>query len=246
MQYDFTKYNKRKNKSETVGTMKLNSLTADKAELLFYGDITSDTWENWTKEDTAPQDVADFLKEIDNYKDLDIRINSGGGSVYGGLAIYSILKRHQGKKTVYIDGLAASIASVIAFAGDEIVMPSYAQLMIHKPWSGLCGNADDLRKEAETLDICQKSITDIYLSNVVDGITEETVTELINAETWLTGEEASKYFNITVDKSTDAVACCSSAYFDKYANTPEKLMKKENADNSAKERLQTQLELLCI
>ena len=166
--------------------------------------------------------------------------------MYGGLAIYSILKRHQGKKTVYIDGLAASIASVIAFAGDEIIMPSYAQLMIHKPWSGLYGNADDLRKEADTLDLCQKSITDVYLTKVVDGIAEETVTELINNETWLTGEEAAKYFNITVDKSADAAACCESAYFDRYTNIPKNLIKKENNEESAKERLQLQLELLCI
>ncbi|WP_330594436.1 Clp protease ClpP, partial [Clostridioides difficile] len=70
---------------------------------------------------------------------MNIYINSGGGSVFAGMAIYNMLKRHEGFKTVYVDGIAASIASVIALAGDRVVIPQNAYFMIHKPWIGLCG-----------------------------------------------------------------------------------------------------------
>ena len=93
--------------------------TATSADLYFYGDIVSDWWGAWQDEDQYPDAVKNFLAEHQG-KDLNIYINSGGGSVFAGIAIYNMLKRHQGKKTVYVDALAGSIASVIAFAGDKI------------------------------------------------------------------------------------------------------------------------------
>src|SRR3712207_1077741 len=119
---------------KNTGKIEIKNQTEDKAELYFYGDIVSETWQSyWFEEDKCPQDVSDFLKELENSKDVDIYINSGGGSVFAGIAIYSMLKRHKGKKIVHVDGLAASIASVIALAGDEVIIPSYANFMIHNP-----------------------------------------------------------------------------------------------------------------
>lgn len=220
-------------KLKDVGKMEIKNQTEEKAELYFYGDIVSSTWQSyWYEEDKCPQDITDFLKELDNSKAIDIFINSGGGSVHGGLAIYNILKRHQGEKTVYIDGIAASIASVIAMAGDKVVIPSNAQFMIHKPLTWCGGNADDFRKTADILDTCQKSIMSIYMDNVQDGISEEKITEMINEETWLTGDEAAEYFKFEVEEKSDVVAC-TSEYFEKYSKTPKNILEvKENIKNN--------------
>ena len=139
------------------------------------------------------------------------------------------MKRHKGKKIVTVDGIAASIASIIALAGDEIIISKSAQFMIHKPWIQCSGNASELRASADVLDKCQKSITAIYMENVLEGISEETITQLINKETWMTGEEASKYFNIKVNDDKEIFAC-ESDYFEKYNNTPSTIMnqKKNN------------------
>ena len=109
----------------------------------------------------APGDVKKFLDQLDGTENINIHINSGGGSVFGGIAIYNMLRRNNAHKTVYVDGLAASIASVIMMAGDEIVMPKNATVMIHKPSASYfftTKNADDLRKDAESLDTCQQTM----------------------------------------------------------------------------------------
>lgn len=218
---------KKTGKLKNVGSIEIKNQTEEKAELYFYGDIVSNSWESyWYEEDKCPQDITDFLKELESSKSIDIFINSGGGSVHGGLAIYNLLKRHQGQKTVYVDGIAASIASVIAMAGDKIIIPSNAQFMIHKPLTWCGGNADDLRKTADILDTCQKSITKIYMENVKEGITEEKITELINNETWFTGDEVAQCFNVEVEEQSDVVAC-SSEYFSKYSKTPSNILNKE-------------------
>ena len=135
----------------------------DNAELYFYGDICSSAWESmWFEEDKAPQDVSDFLHSLDGKKRVDVYINSGGGDVFGGMAIYNILSRYQGETVAHIDGIAASIAGIIPFACDKVVAKSSAQIMLHKPWSFCMGNADDMKKCIESLNACEKSIIDIY------------------------------------------------------------------------------------
>lgn len=101
--------------------------------------------------------------------------------------------------------------------------------MIHKPMAYVGGNADEMRKEADVLDGCQKVILSTYMDHVKDGITEKTINDLINAETWLNGEECQKYFNFDIEENNEAVAAVSE-YFDKYDNLPEKL-KKMTDDN---------------
>lgn len=188
-------------------------------KLYFYGDIVSADGQKWSDADKCPQEVADILAEIPNDAQLDIYINSGGGDVHAGIAIYQQLKRRTGLNVVHVDGLAASIASVIAMAGDDIIIPASAQLMIHRPWSFAFGNSDDMRKTADVLDICQKSIMDIYMTKSLPGVERGTIEEMVNAETWMTGPTAAKYFNVTVDDVAHAAACVSG-YFEKYRNTP--------------------------
>jgi ATP-dependent protease ClpP protease subunit len=206
-----------------------NSTDANNQELYFYGDIVSDEWSKWTDADTCPQDVQDILNQIDEKKPLNIYINSGGGSVFAGLAMYNMLKRNQCQKTVYIDGLAASIASVISMAGDKIVMPSNAFLMIHKAWNCGCGNADDMRKMASDLDKIDEGILNVYADNLKDGVDIKDIKTMVDAETWLTGEDAAKYFNVDVVKPNKAAASISN--LSNYKNVPKELIKIEDKSN---------------
>lgn len=215
----------RNNRYREVGSIEIRNETAETADLCFFGDINSESlgeWQKYYPEDKAPKDVQDFLDQLDGVTKINVHINSGGGSVFGGIAIYNILKRHNAEITVYVEGIAASIASVIAMAGDKIIIPANAQMMIHKPSSITWGNADDMRKEADILDGCQKVILNTYMQHTKEGVTPEQINALIDAETWKNGEEWQKFFDIEVAEKSNAAACASD-YFDRYSNLPEKL-----------------------
>lgn len=216
-----------KGRQKTVGSIEIRNETEITADLYFFGDINSESlgeWQKYYPDDKAPKDVQDFLDQLDGVSKINVHINSGGGSVFGGIAIYNILKRHNAEIVVYVEGIAASIASVIAMAGDKIIIPANAQMMIHKPSSITWGNADDMRKEADILDGCQKVILNTYMQHVKDGVTAEEINALIDAETWKNGEEWQEYFDIEVSEKSQATAC-ESEFFDKYNNLPDKLKK---------------------
>lgn len=219
-------YNKdRDGNTKVCGSMTIKNQTDSSADLFFYGDIVSETWQSeWYEDDMAPGDVKEFLDQLDGTKNINIHINSGGGSVFGGIAIYNMLRRNNAHKTVYVDGLAASIASVIMMAGDEIVMPKNATVMIHKPSASYfftTKNADDLRKDAESLDTCQEAIMQTYMTKA--KVDKEEIEQKVNDETWLTGEEAAELFDIKVEEANDAVACAGSSMFFCYKNVPTSL-----------------------
>ena len=213
------------NRYREVGSIEIRNETETAADLCFFGDINSESlgeWQKYYPEDKAPKDVQDFLDQLGEVSKINVHINSGGGSVFGGIAIYNILKRHNAEITVYVEGLAASIASVIAMAGDRIIIPANAQMMIHKPSSIAWGNADDMRKEAEILDGCQKVILNTYMQHAKEGVTPEQINAMIDAETWKDGEEWQEFFDVEVSEKSSAAACASD-YFEGYRNLPEKL-----------------------
>ena len=219
-------YNKdRDGNTKVCGSMTIKNQTDSSADLFFYGDIVSETWQSeWYEDDMAPGDVKEFFDQLDGTENINIHINSGGGSVFGGIAIYNMLRRNNAHKTVYVDGLAASIASVIMMAGDEIVMPKNATVMIHKPSASYfftTKNADDLRKDAESLDTCQEAIMQTYMTKA--KVDKEEIEQKVNDETWLTGEEAAELFDIKVEEANDAVACAGSSMFFCYKNVPTSL-----------------------
>ena len=223
----------RNNRYREVGSIEIRNETETAADLCFFGDINSESlgeWQKYYPEDKAPKDVQDFLDQLNGVSKINVHINSGGGSVFGGIAIYNILKRHNAEITVYVEGLAASIASVIAMAGDRIIIPENAQMMIHKPSSITWGNADDMRNEADILDGCQKVILNTYMQHTKEGVTPEQINALIDAETWKNGKEWQEFFNIEVSEKNNAAACVSD-YFDQYNNLPEKL--RENPEPQA-------------
>ena len=205
-------------KNNLKNMLEIKNFTDTTCDLYFYGDIVDSWLGAWDDTDQYPQAIKEFLDQAKD-KDINIYINSGGGSVFSGMAIYNMLKRHKGYKTVYIDGLAGSIASVIALAGDKVVIPSNAYFMIHKPWCSSAGNSNDFREMANTLDKIEEGIINVYSENLAEGVNIEDIKSMVNDETWLTGVEASKYFNVEVANSVDVVACASD-YFKKYNKVP--------------------------
>jgi ATP-dependent Clp endopeptidase proteolytic subunit ClpP len=157
-----------------------NALANGNAEIYVYDEIGF-----WG---ITAKDFARDLKEIDPKSEINLRINSPGGSVTDGIAIFNLLKNHKATVNVYVDGLAASMASVIAMAGDTITMPENALMMIHNPWGGAMGDADELRKTADVLDKMKVALISAYSSKT--GLDADAIAEMMTAETWMTGSEA--------------------------------------------------------
>lgn len=136
------------------------------------------------------------LKNLGEVNLIELHINSPGGNVFDGIAIYNALVQHPATIHVYVDGIAASIASVIAMAGDKIYMPSNTMLFIHEPWMYTAGNADDLRKDADMLDKNKDAIVNSYLRHLKG--TSDSISEMMKEETWMTAQEAVIHFNNVV------------------------------------------------
>lgn len=232
---NFTRRDQRKRTIENVGFMQIKDAAEGGVELYIYGDIVSSYRDKWTPEDTYPQEIAEFLNSIDGNAELTVYINSCGGDVFAGIGIYNILKRHKGHITGIVDGIAASIASVILMACDEIIVSTGAQIMIHKPMTMVWGNADDFSTAISQLDTCQQMITDIYMTRAREGVTKDALDELINAETWMSeGEEsecrASDYFTIKVDETSAAAAACVGHMMNRFKRAPT-IMKIETVED---------------
>lgn len=170
------------------------------ANINIYGDITSYPW---TEKDVSAYNLS---KEIDglDVEQINIYLNSYGGEVAEGIAIYNSLKRHKAAVKTVCDGMACSIASVIFMAGDERIMNNASLLMIHNAWTYTSGNADQLRKEADDLDKISNLSVKAYMEHI--NISEEELRTLLDAETFLSPDEALEYGFATAiigDKKSD-------------------------------------------
>lgn len=166
-------------------------------ELYLYGEIEGDYYDYWqggiVKSTTSADYVRKTLDEAGKIDTVNVYINSIGGDVNEGVAIYNILKRHPAVVNVYIDAFAYSIASVIVMAGDKVFMPSNTTMMIHNAMWWCYGNSEQLRKSADNLDVINEASCNSYLVKANGKIDKETLTTLLNAETYLTAEMALKY-----------------------------------------------------
>lgn len=175
------------------------------AELLVYGDI-GDSW--WGESVTA-KEVATELQSLD-VSEITVRINSYGGSVADGLAIYNSLRQHKAKIIVHIDGVAVSIASLIAMAGDTVRMGDSALFMVHAPWAGAVGNAKELRQHADVLDSYAAAMAGAYERKT--GKTNADVMALLTdgVDHYYTADEAiAEGF---VDELIESVAVAASGF----------------------------------
>lgn len=166
-------------------------------DMYIYGNVQGDSYDWWTDKVIESETSSNhFRNELAKYPDvsqINIFINSYGGSVFEGTAIYSQLRRHTAQKTVHVDGFACSVASVIAMAGDKVIMPKNTMMMIHNAWNVAIGNATQLRKAADDLDAIMDGNRQSYLQKSNGKITEEKLIELLEAETWLTAEQCVQY-----------------------------------------------------
>lgn len=173
--------------------LKMNANTPKTLELYIYTDVESDYWDWWTgqqvESQTSAEHIRNELEAAGDVQQINIYINSLGGSVMEGMAIYNQLRRYKAHKTVYIDGFACSVASVIAMAGDEVVMPSNTMMMIHAPLLGVWGHSSDLRKAADELDKISLSTMQAYLQKAGGKLTAEKLAEMYEQETYWSAAE---------------------------------------------------------
>lgn len=156
----------------------------NEADIFVYGDITS---RPWLENDVSSHNLAKEIEGLDvDY--INVYINSYGGEVAEGLAIYNQLRRHKAKVKTYCDGFACSAASVVFMAGDERIMSNASLLMIHNAWMYTAGDPNQLRKDAEDLEKITEASINAYMSRV--NITEEKLKEMMDAETWITPADA--------------------------------------------------------
>lgn len=156
----------------------------NEVDIQIYGDITS--WE-WFDSDVSSYTLSKQIEGLE-CDQINVYINSYGGEVAEGLAIYNQLKRHKAKVKTVCDGFACSAASVIFMAGDERVMSTASLLMIHNAWTYASGNAKELRKQADDLDTITQASINAYMQEV--NITEEELRQMLDNETWISPQEA--------------------------------------------------------
>lgn len=162
----------------------LTNVSEDSATLYIYGDITSF---KWFENDVCVYDLAKEIGDLGG-KALTVRINSYGGEVAEGLAIYNLLKSYEGEVTTICDGFACSAASVVFMAGAKRIMPRSSLLMIHNAWTWASGDADDLRKAADDLEKITQPSVEVYTS--VSNLDADEIKAMMDAETWIDADEA--------------------------------------------------------
>ncbi|EZY77513.1 head maturation protease, ClpP-related [Staphylococcus aureus] len=193
-----------------------------KGEIYIYGDIVTD---KWSENDVTATDFKNKLDELGDVSEIDVHINSAGGSVFEGHAIYNMLRMHPAKINIYVDALAASIASVIAMSGDAIFMHKNSFLMIHNSWIMTVGNAKELRKMADLLEKTDTASNSAYLDKAKD-LDQGQLKQMLDAETWLTAEEALSFGLIDeVLGANEIAASISKEQYKRFNNVPEDLKK---------------------
>lgn len=164
---------------------------SDSVELRIEGEIISDD-DAWIYEwfDIPAASPNAFKSELAEYKgqDITVWIDSWGGDVFAAAGIYNALKEHSGKVTVKIDGKAASAGSVIAMAGDEVLMSPASILMIHNPWTGATGEAKDMRHAADVLDEVKETLVNVYQAKTKRS--RNKISQLMDEETWMSAKKA--------------------------------------------------------
>ncbi|MEB8121787.1 Clp protease ClpP [Staphylococcus xylosus] len=208
------------NKTKTY--FQMNNKTQNKGEIYIYGDIVSSKWD---ETDVTAVDFKNELNQLGDVSEIDVHINSAGGNVFEGHAIYNMLKMHKAKVNIYVDALAASIASVIAMSGDIIFMHKNSFMMIHNSWIMTLGNSKDLRQTADLLDKTDQSSNNAYLDKATN-LSEEELKQLLEAETWLTADEAlEKGLADEILGASEIAASISKDSYQMFKHVPENIEK---------------------
>jgi len=164
------------------------AVEGEEANVYIYGDIVSEPWQ-WFESDVSSFSLAKEIESLpEEVKTINVHINSYGGDVAEGLAIYNALRQHKAKVKTYCDGFAASVASVVFMAGDERIMSNASLLMIHNAWMWAVGDPDELRKQADDLETINQATVNAYMNHV--NISEEELKRMMDKETWISAADA--------------------------------------------------------
>ncbi len=209
------------------------------ADVFIYGEITKYAWEEYGEVSSIT-----FKNELDELGDdietINLYINSPGGSVFETMAIIAMLQRHHAKIISYIDGIGASCASVLPMISDKIIMYANSMMMIHNAWTYASGNADQLRKAADDIERINQLMVQHYLTRAGDKLDEDTLKQLLDAETWLSAEEAMGYgLCDEIIPANNATACLDEKWMKEYKNIPQQLVNAQ-ANISSNEMLERQ------
>lgn len=207
---------------KTKTYFQMNKKTQNKGEIYIYGDIVSSKWD---ETDVTAVDFKNELNQLGDVSEIDVHINSAGGNVFEGHAIYNMLKMHKATVNIYVDALAASIASVIAMSGDTIFMHKNSFMMIHNSWIMTLGNSKDLRQTADLLDKTDQSSNNAYLDKATN-LSEAELKQLLEAETWLTADEAlEKGLADEILGASEIAASISKDSYQMFKHVPENIEK---------------------
>lgn len=226
-------------KNRTSKPFRIENKSATKAEIVIYGPIGASFWDD---SGISAKKFSDELKNLEpTVNEITLRINSPGGDVFDGVAIYNRLKQHKAKIIVHIDGLAASIASIIALAGDEIYIGEGALYMIHLPWTFAMGDRNDLDNTITRLMDVEEQLLTIYSKRT--GLDRTELRAMLEAETWLDADEAiEKGF---VDSKAEESIPIAAAVFEKspwIAKTPKTYKSETKVIKSEVENLKKKIE----
>jgi len=188
----------------------------DSAEIYLYGVIGAD----WFGDGISAKQFATDLKALGPVKNIDLRINSEGGSVFDGKAMYSLLKEHPAKVTVHVDGLAASAASFIAMAGDTINIAEGAFVMIHNAYMMAVGDAREMRRSADMLETVNNTIIDTYVARTRGD--RKAIMKMMDDETWMAGSEAVQN-GFADNMVANLKVAASVSHPDRFKNIPKSL-----------------------
>jgi len=183
--------------------------------------------------------AQNFISDIKDLKDtpINLRINSLGGDVFDGLAIYNVIKKRTAKTTVYIEGIAASIATIIALGADEVVMSENSLFMIHNASGGAMGESKDLQKTAEVLNKITRQLAEVYESKT--GLSQETIQDMMDEETWLNAQEA---FELGfIDTISDAIKIAAKYDVSKFKNITQEEIKNKLSININNKKMTNEL-----
>lgn len=193
------------------------------AEIYILGEITQ-----WAWEELGEMSSVVFKEKLDalgDVSEIHLYVNSPGGSVFEGITISNMLKRHKARVIGHVEALAASIASNIIASCDEVRMPSNTMLMIHNAWNRVAGNANELRKAADDLDRINEMQVETYMAKIGDKTPEAEIRQLMDEESWITAQQAFELGLCDVVETANQVAACITGEHAKlFKNVPSALI----------------------
>jgi len=212
------------------------SATPKTVDIYIYSDIKGDGYDFWSgekiKSETSANNFREQLALVGEFDNINIYINSLGGSCLEGNAIYNQLMRCKAFKTVYVDGFACSVASIIAMAGDKIVMPKNTVMMIHNAWTYACGNGKELRKCADDIDVMNSAFVNAYLNKTGDKLLKDKLLEMLDNESFLTAEQCLEYgladefadYDVNIESAKQALQQAKKEGIKQYADRLDKIV----------------------